>query len=139
VDAWGGYRELTGAQRVAGDALFLGAVVITGLLERVQLRLRRMEKRRWWASNGRDVLNGVAFLAMALGLGVVGFTGPMALAVAASLLLSVTAVQAGLGGHRLSGPLALVAACALGLPVVVAPRLVHGVFRALLDGLFGSS
>jgi hypothetical protein len=128
VDAWG---------RWVGDAVFLLALVLTGLLERMQIRLRASEKRRWWASTGRDAINALAFGTMAVGLGVVGFTGPVALAIAASLLLLVTAVQSALGERKWSGAIALVAAGGLGVPVIAAPRAVHGLFQLLLGWLFG--
>ena len=127
VDAWG---------RVVGDAVFLVALVLTGLLERLQIRLRAGEQLRWWASSGRDVINALAFGTMALGLAVVGYTGPVALAIAASLLLLVTAVQSALGERKGSGAIALVAAGALGVPVIAVPRAVHGLFQLLLGWLF---
>jgi hypothetical protein len=128
MDARGGY--------LVGDAVFVAALVLTGLLERLQIRLRATEQRKWWASSGRDAINALAFGTMALGLAVVGFTGPVALAIAASLLLLVTAVQSALGERKGSGVIALVAAGALGIPVIAAPRAVHEIFRMLLDSLF---
>lgn len=136
MDALGGYRELPGAYRLAGDALFFVALALTGFLERLQLELKAAEKGHWWASNGRDVLNAGAFGTMALGLRVVGFTGPIALVIAASLLLVLTAIESALAEKRHSGPLVLLAACALGAPVLFIPRAVQELFRAALEWLF---
>jgi hypothetical protein len=122
---------------VVGDAVFLAALVLTGLLERLQIRLRATEKRKWWGSSGRDVINVLAFGTMAWGLSVVRFTGPVALAIAASLLLLVTAIQSALGERKGSGVISLLAAGALGLPVIAAPSAVNGLFRSVLDALFG--
>jgi hypothetical protein len=136
MDPFGEYRELSGAPRAVGDALFLVALVVAATLERIQFKLRATEQRRWWASNGRDVINGLAFGTMALGLWVIGFTGPVALAIAASLLLLENAMQSALGERRWSGAWALLMACLLGAPVIVAPRMVHALFRDLLAKLF---
>ena len=122
--------------RVIGDGVFLASLAITGLLERLQFRLREREQRRWWISNGRDVLNGLAFGAMSLGLAAVGIPGPRALVLAALLLLLVSGVQAALGDRRLSGWLALSVALALGAPVLIAPDSVSRFAGAILSWFF---
>jgi hypothetical protein len=137
MDPFGGYRALPWSERAWGDALFLAALGLTGLLERLQIRLRSTERSVWWASNGRDLINLSALGLMALGLAGAGFSGPLALAIAATLLLWVTAVQVALGERRGAGPLALLAAWALGAPVLGAPEAIHAAYRGALQWLFG--
>jgi hypothetical protein len=73
---------------------------------------------------------------MALGLKVIGFAGPIAFAVAATLVLSISALQSSFSSHRVSMRVALVAAVVLGLPVILAPSFVHDMFRRALELLF---
>jgi len=135
MDELGGYRELAPPARLIGNAVFVGMLVLTTLLERLQLQLRATESSRWWASNGRDAVNAFAVASMALGLKVIGFTGPMAFLVASILVLLMSALQPAI--HRpQSMLLSLGLALVLGLPVLVAPSWVHSFFRRLLEMLF---
>ncbi|MFZ5470701.1 MAG: hypothetical protein ACOZIN_14815 [Myxococcota bacterium] len=137
MEELGGYRELDWAARVLGNLVFLGVLFLTALLERLQLQLKATEASRWWASNGRDVVNAFAFGAMWLGLKVIGFTGPIALAIAATLVVAMSVVQSSLAKYpRLSTALALGLTLAVGLPVILVPNFVHGVFRWVIEGLF---
>lgn len=136
MDALGGYRELTQSARILGAVVFLGMLLLTAVLERLQFQLKAAEASKWWASNGRDVVNAVALGAMAIGLRVIGFTGPIALSIAATLVLVLSAAQTALekrgGAGLMSAGLALV----LGAPVLLAPRAVHELFRSTLELLF---
>jgi len=137
VDALGGYHELEQAPaRLLGAAVFVGMLCLTAVLERLQFRLRATEGSRWWASNGRDVVNAFALAAMSVGLRVIGFTGPIALSIAATLVLILSAIQTSLERHAWAGVLNVAVALALGAPVMVAPRAVHGLFRAAVEHLF---
>ncbi|HYX89913.1 MAG TPA: hypothetical protein VE782_00005, partial [Myxococcaceae bacterium] len=60
-EAVGSLRTLEPSVQWAGRGALLAALCATGVLERVQFGLRFLEARTWWASNGRDVLNGAAF------------------------------------------------------------------------------
>lgn len=65
-------------QEVAVGAALAAATLLV-LLQEAGERLRREEHRAWWASNGRDVLNGVGFAAFAGALHLYGYPGPAAL------------------------------------------------------------
>jgi hypothetical protein len=58
--------------------------------------------------------------------------------VAATLVLSISALQSSFSNHRVSRGITMVAALVLGLPVIVAPNFVHALFRRTLELLFGS-
>jgi hypothetical protein len=136
MDELGGYRELAPPARVIGDVVFVGMLFLTVLLERLQFQLRVTEPSKWWASNGRDVVNAFALASMAFGLKVIGFTGPMAFLIASTMVLFVSALQSSLSNRQLSTVLSMVAALALGLPVILAPTAVHAFFRKTLEVLF---
>lgn len=138
VEALGGYHELEAGARVLGAAVFLGMLLLTALLERLQFQLKASEASKWWASNGRDVVNLFALGAMAVGLRVIGFTGPIALSIAATLVLVLSAAQTALERHPWAGWMNVALALILGAPVMVAPRFVHGLFRTALERLFFS-
>src|SRR5438874_10332869 len=113
----GGSRELAPGARVLGDLVFVGVLVLTAALERLQLSLKGAESSRWWASNGRDVLNLFAFASMAFGLRIVGFTGPIALATAATMVIAISVIESSLARFpRTATALSMGAAVALGLP-----------------------
>lgn len=133
----GGYREFLPPARELGSAVFLGMLVLTAVLERLQFQLRATEASVWWASNGRDVVNAVALGAMSLGLYVVGFSGPIALAIAATVVILLSALQATFERHRWAGGLSVLTALLLGAPVMLFPRTVHGLFTGMIRFLFG--
>lgn len=135
MDELGGYRELAPPARLIGNAVFVGMLLLTTLLERLQLQLRATESAKWWASNGRDAVNAFAVASMALGLKVIGFTGPMAFLIASTLVLLMSALQPS-SNRRQSMKLSMTLALVLGLPVVAAPTLVHALFRRTLELLF---
>ncbi|MDQ3266534.1 MAG: hypothetical protein M3Y59_23285 [Myxococcota bacterium] len=136
MDALGGYRELEPMQRALGSLVFVGTLVITGVLERLQFQLRETETTTWWASNGRDVVNLFALATMAIGLRVIGFTGPIALCIAATLVLLLSALQTALEKHPHVWLWSLGAALALGAPVLIAPHSVQLAFRGAIKWLF---
>jgi len=136
VEALGGYTQLASPAREVGSLVFLVMLCVTALLERLQFTLRKTEASTWWASNGRDVLNLVAFGAISLGLKVLGFTGPISFCIGATLVVLLSALQMSLGKRRLAGLLSVLVAVALGMPILVAPGAVHDLFRAALEVLF---
>src|SRR5512140_3525654 len=73
--------------KALGGALYLASVALLVLLQEVGLRLRREERRAWWAGNGRDLLNAVGFASVAAALRAYGFPLPAALVAGASLTL----------------------------------------------------
>lgn len=137
MDALGGYRELLPGAQAVGDLAFIALLCLTALLERLQFQLRATEASHWWLSNGRDVLNAFALGLVALGLKVVGFTGPLALAIAATLVILLSLFQTSLGRYpRLSTLLSVGAALGLGAPILLAPYPVASAFRSLIEWLF---
>lgn len=136
IEGLGGYQAPSPAGRALGALGYVVMLVVAAVLERLQFKLRATEARTWWASNGRDAINAGALLGMALGLKALGFSGPLALCVAAVLVLVLSLVQTSLEVHRHAGLLSVAAALVLGLPVLAAPEAVHRAFRATLEGLF---
>ena len=136
MDQFGGYRELLPSVRTMGNVAFVGLLCLTALLERLQFQLRASESSRWWASNGRDVVNGFALGATALGLRVIGFSGPILLLISATLVLLTSALQGMIGHHRLSNLWSVLVALGLGSPIVVAPASVYLAFTKTLELLF---
>ncbi len=119
-----------------GRVLFFAVLVLVGVVERLQFRLRFMEKRTWWASNGRDVLNLVAFGLMLGALALVGFGGPLALVIASCVIVPVNALQHRLGTRPGGAWISAAVALVLGSPVVAAPHWVDGALRDALVWLF---
>jgi hypothetical protein len=120
----------------AGRGAFLVALCLTGVLERVQFGLRFLEGRTWWASNGRDVLNGVAFAALIGSAWWIGFSPPVALVNGATVLVLVNALQSALGLRRGATWMSVGLAVALGLPALVAPAAMDWAIQATLELLF---
>lgn len=137
MEALGGYRELAPTARILGSLVFLGALAIAALLERLQFKLRATESKTWWASNGRDVVNAFALAATSLGLWGIGFTGPIALAIAATVVVILSALQMMIERHRAALALSLGVALLLGSPVLIAPRQVDVFYRGMIGTLFG--
>lgn len=137
MEELGGYRELAPTARILGSLVFLGALAIAAILERLQFKLRATESKTWWASNGRDVVNAFALAATSLGLWGVGFTGPIALAIAATVVVILSALQMMIERQRAALALSLGVALLLGSPVLIAPRQVDGFYRAMIGTLFG--
>ncbi len=135
-DLLGGYSEPEPSVHWVGVVVFAAALCLTGVIERIQFRLRFFEARTWWASNGRDMLNLAAFGAIGAALLIYGFRGPMALVIACSLILLVNTVQSSLGTRRGATVLSALAALALGAPVLLLPSLVDRGLRSVLLFLF---
>ncbi len=85
----GSLEARTAIARAAAGASYLVAVALLVLLQEVGLRLRREERRAWWAGNGRDLLNAVGFAAVTAALRAYGFPFPAALVAGASVTLAL--------------------------------------------------
>ena len=120
----------------AGRIAFLGALCLTGVLERVQFGLRFLEGRTWWASNGRDVLNAIAFTALIGTAWWIGFSPPVALINGSTVLVLVNALQSALGQRRGATWMSVALAVALGAPTLVAPAAMDRAIQATLELLF---
>jgi hypothetical protein len=111
-------------------------LVLAAALERLQFRLRAEEARRWWASNGRDVINAAALLGVSASLKLLGYSGPMSLCAGGAVMLGLSLVQAAAEKHRHAGWWSAGAALLFGAPLLLFPAEVHGILRAGLEALF---
>ncbi len=121
---------------LAGAALFVFALVATGLLEHWQFRLRAQEDTHWWASNGRDVVNALALALLTSALHLFGFPWPLAFGLAGAVVVIENTLQSPLHRHRFAGAASVLISVALGAPLLLAPFQVQRGFSALLLLLF---
>jgi hypothetical protein len=131
---------VTSGRQLAGDALLMGALALTVFLQRVQLELRREEAAKWWASNGRDLVNLLSLGAIYAGMRVLGLPSPSALILAATLLLGLHLFETFLLRRpRTPAPTALSLGFALlaALPVLLWPLAVHEALRAAASRVAG--
>jgi len=125
--------------RGAAWAAYLAAVVLFVLFQEIGLRLRREERRAWWAGTGRDVLNAAGFAALGLSLHLYGFPWPGALLASGTLTLGLfgayvfMATQTGSVHPR---AWALLAGLVLAVPVLCWPAEVLVALRDLTGSLF---
>ncbi|HZZ85584.1 MAG TPA: hypothetical protein VFE30_13680 [Anaeromyxobacteraceae bacterium] len=121
-------------------AAYLAAVVLFVLFQEIGLRLRRDERRAWWAGTGRDLLNAAGFTALTLSLHLYGFSWPAALLASGTLTLGLfgtyvfMATQTGSAHPR---GWALLAGLALAVPVLCWPAGVVSALGAVTGALFG--
>jgi len=129
----------SGLARAAAACLYLAAVALFVLLQEIGLRLRREERRAWWAGSGRDLLNGVGLAAVTAALHAYGFPLSAAMVVGATVTLALfgTSIfmerRAWLARPRLW---ALLAGLALSAPVVLYPAEVLRAFGRVAVRLF---
>ena len=126
-------------ERLAAAAALVAAVASTVRLEELGDRLRREEHRAWWASNGRDVINGVALLVIGSALVLLGFPGPAALVSGGLLVLALTGVtvlETRLPERARPRLVALAMGLLLALPFLLFPAQVAGALGALAARLF---
>lgn len=136
TDALGGYRPLPDEARWVSVGVFLALLCVVALIERFQYRLRDQEPARWWASNGRDVVNVFALAMMTVGLGVLGFDGPLAFGIAASFVILLSAFQGALERHPSAVYLSVLTALLLGAPILLIPAQLASAYRGLVLTLF---
>ncbi len=128
-------------ERTLAAVLYLAAVALLVLLQEVGLRLRREERRAWWAGNGRDLLNAVGCAAVTAALCAYGFPVPAALVVGASLTLVLfgTSIfmetRAGIARPR---AWALAAALVIAVPILLVPGMVVRAVARVAAALFPS-
>jgi hypothetical protein len=129
----------SGGARVAGAAVYLVAVLAFLLVQEVGLRLRREERRAWWAGSGRDLINVAGLLAISGALRLVGFRGAGALVVGGTLtllLFGASVFVATQTSTRHARAWAVAAGLALAVPVAVFPADVAAWFADLSAALF---
>jgi hypothetical protein len=125
--------------RVAAAALYLAAVALLVLLQEIGLRLRREERRAWWAGSGRDLLNAVGFAAVAAALRAFGFPLAAAIAVGATVTLALFGTSIFMETQIDTArprAWALVAGVVLATPVLVFPGDVLSAFGWAARALF---
>lgn len=132
----------TGAARTLAAAAFAAAVVGFLLVQEIGLRLRREERRAWWAGAGRDLINAAGLLAIAGALRLGGFAWSAAILVGGTLTLAMFGASMFVATQtRTSHPRAwaFAAGAAFALPVAIWPRAVLAGFAAVASALFGGS
>lgn len=121
-------------------AAYLGAVVTFLLVQEAGLRLRREERRAWWAGSGRDLINVAGLVGISGALRLVGFPWAAALFVGGTLTLLMFgasvlfATQLAVRRPRAWG---FAAGLALAVPVLLVPEAVLGAFARVAHALFG--
>ena len=126
-------------ERLVAALALLAAVASAVRLEELGDRLRREEHRAWWASNGRDVINGLALLALSGALVLMGFPGPAALAAGGVLVMALTGVgvvEGRLPARARPRLVALGLGLLLALPLLLFPAEVADGLGALAARLF---
>jgi hypothetical protein len=129
----------SGTTQVIARSVLAAAVVAFLLAQEVGLRLRREERRAWWAGTGRDLLNAAGLLAIAGALRIVGLSGPAAVLVGGSLTLAMFGASVLVATQvRTDHPRAwsFAAGALFALPVLVFPAEVLAVFEAVAAALF---
>jgi hypothetical protein len=132
-----GGRE--GAGRLLAAAAYLAAVVAFLLAQELGLRLRREERRAWWAGSGRDLLNLGGLVAIAGALRLVGFSSGAALLVGGTLTLlmfGASVLFAMQLPNRHPRAWTFAAGLALAVPVLVFPGEVLGACARVAAALF---
>lgn len=131
------YR-LPGYPAVLGDFAYVCALALFVFLQKVALRLRAEESQAWWASNGRDVVNGLAVVTVSIAIWLQGVAAWLAIFFGCTLTLALSAVHALLQRSHATDPwkTVVVAAAILGAPLVLAPRPVAEAAAELLHAAF---
>lgn len=121
-----------------GDLAYVAALALFVYLQKVAVLLREEEDDTWWASNGRDVVNGLAVITVSAAVWLQGIAPHLALLFGASLTLALSSLHAFLLHGRVADPwrLVLVTAVALGAPLVLVPRPVAEAAQAFLGAAF---
>jgi hypothetical protein len=129
----------TAAARVLGAALYLAAVGAFVVFQEIGLQLRREERRAWWASTGRDLLNLAGLAGIALALVELGFPLPAAVASAGTLTLVLFGTSIWLETRPWRGRrwLALAAGALVSLPLVLFPSPILAGLGVVVERLFG--
>ncbi len=128
-----------GVVRLLAAGAFAAAVVAFLLAQELGLRLRREERRAWWAGSGRDLINAAGLLALAGALRLNGFSGPAAVLVGGTLTLAMFGASVLVATQtRTLHPRAwsFGVSALLALPVLLAPNAILGAFAAVAGALF---
>jgi hypothetical protein len=133
------FEQRDALARAAAAACYLASVALLVLLQELGLRLRREERRAWWAGNGRDLLNAVGFGAVAASLRAYGFPLASAIFTGATLTLALFGVSIFMETQartRRPRAWALAVGLAFAAPVLAFPGDVLGAFARAAMALF---
>jgi hypothetical protein len=122
--------------RLLAGTVYLGAVVAFLLVQELGLRLRREERRAWWAGTGRDLLNVAGLVAIAGALRLVGLSAAAALLVGGTLTLLMFGASVLFASTSHPRRWAFVAGLALAVPVLLFPGAVLAAYARLARALF---
>jgi hypothetical protein len=128
-------------ERGLAGAAYFGAVIAFLFAQEAGLRLRREERRAWWAGTGRDLINTAGLLAIAGALRLVGYPAAAALLVGGTLTLLLFGVSVFVATQtRAAHPRAwsLGAGLAVALPLLAWTREIARVFASAAAALFGA-
>ncbi|WP_373045621.1 hypothetical protein [Vulgatibacter sp.] len=122
---------------VLGDLAYAAALALFIYLQKLAFRLRAEEGQAWWASNGRDLVNGLAAVTVSGAVWLQGVAPWLALYFGCTLTLALSVIHT-LAQRRSDEPWkpVVVAAALLGAPLVLAPRVVAEVMASLLSAAF---
>lgn len=121
----------------AGALILLAALVLFVGCQRLAFRLRDEEGRAWWASNGRDVVNALAAVALSFSVWLLGIATPIAILLGCTLTLALSVI-ANFLHERMAHPWRLMLAIAVvfATPFVVAPGWIASGVADLIESVF---
>ncbi len=120
-----------------GDLVFVAALGLFVALQPVASRLRAEERRAWWASNGRDVVNAVAAVSLSSSIWLLGIALPLAIFLGCTLTLTLSVISNFLDEKmERSWRLVLLLAALIGSPFVFAPDTLALGANHLLTAVF---
>jgi hypothetical protein len=132
-------EERGGTWRLLAGAAYVAAVLAFLLAQELGLKLRRRERRAWWAGTGRDLLNVAGLVAIAGALRLVGLSPGAAVLVGGTLTLlmfGASVLFATQMETRHPRAWAIAAGLVLALPVLGFTREVLGAFARVAGALF---
>jgi predicted DNA repair protein MutK len=133
------FEAREGSARLLAAVVYLAAVAAFLLLQEIGLRLRREERRAWWAGTGRDLINVAGLFAIAGALRLVGLSTGAALLVGGTLTLlmfGASVLVATQLDTRHPRAWAFAAGLALALPVLLFPAEVVAAVARVAGALF---
>lgn len=122
---------------VLGDLAYVAALALFVLLQRLAWKLKEEESHTWWASNGRDVVNGLAVISLSAAIRLQGIALHLALALGATLTLGLSVLHVFLERRLVeSWKVSWILAALLGAPLLFAPAFVAQKAELVLDWAF---
>jgi hypothetical protein len=129
-----------GHPALLGDLAYGAALALFLWLQKLGTRLRAEEEATWWASNGRDVVNGLAVVTLSSAIWLQGVAPWLAVFWGCTLTLALSVLHSFVERrHPEPWKPLVVAAAILGAPLLLAPEQVAEATAALLQTVFFSS